>query len=301
MLNVTIISRQDAIDYLDNSIEILYHSYLKEKDSYVEELEKKQKEYGKMLLAIDNISTAYIKPLFHQLYQILEELGSPSKKPSFVTLLTDHKRKEDKKEVEIKRTYHLAKKRLSKVQPEAKDMVTKLIYELTYHKKKIETGNQDLKVLRDKIRERKQEYQDEIRKISEMIPKLKAYFESLVRMKECMEMIILPELEGVRAFLVARTMVTQITVRQIQESLILDSVLKLANTPYEKHYYLIKQIYLFYSNSLQFLESPISVDFTTKLSITPKDFSWLLEQKQQLERSIMEIKKNLFYVQPGEM
>lgn len=297
MLNVESIMKNDSVLELSSTMDSIYRTYQKEKEKLLADYETKKKECQQLLLAIDNIRTAYLTPYINQLYQELEEFGSPSKKPNYTVLLTDQSITKDWKDSEIKRTYLIAKKRLSKDKKDSKDIVTKFIYEWTSNKKKLEVGNQDLKKLRDMVALQKQGYLEEISKVSDVLPKLKLYLDVLIDLKINIKEIILPETEGIHAFLVAKNIAEQVTVRQYPGTVTLESILKLVNTPYEKHYLFIKQVFRFYANMVELLEYTINVDFCTKNSITPKEFSWILEKKEAMEDSVNEMKMNLFYIQ----
>ncbi len=295
MLNVASITKNDSVLELSSTIDSIYHTYQKEKEQLSEDYEAKKKEYQQLLLAVDNIRTAYLIPYVNQLYQELEEFGSPSKKINYTAFLTDQSLRRDWNDSEIKRSYLKAKKHLLKAKAETKDIVAKFLYEWTSNKKKLEVGNQDLKKLREMIALQKQGYLGEIKKVSGMIPKLKRYLDILIDLKSVIKEIILPETEGIRAFLAAKHMAAQISIRQYPEAVTLESVLKLINTPYETHYLFIKQVFLFYSNVIELLEHSINIDFSTKNSITPKEFAWLLEKRESIEESVNEMKSNLFY------
>lgn len=297
MLNVESIMKNDSILELSSTMDSIYRTYQKEKEKLLADYETKKKECQQLLLAIDNIRTAYLTPYINQLYGELEEFGSPSKKPNYTVLLTDQSITKDWKDSEIKRTYLIAKKRLSKDKKDSKDIVTKFIYEWTSNKKKLEVGNQDLKKLRDMVALQKQGYLEEISKVLDVLPKLKLYLDVLIDLKINIKEIILPETEGIHAFLVAKNIAEQVTVRQYPGTVTLESILKLVNTPYEKHYLFIKQVFRFYSNMVELLEYTINVDFCTKNSITPKEFSFILEKKEAMEDSVNEMKMNLFYIQ----
>ncbi|ABX42283.1 hypothetical protein [Lachnoclostridium phytofermentans] len=297
MLNVDSIIKNDSVFELSSTIDSIYRTYQSEKEQLLADYEVKKKECQQLLIAIDNIRTAYLTPYINQLYQELEEFGSPSKKPNYTVLLTDQSLTKDWKDSDIRRTYLIAKKRLSKYKNDSKDIVTKFLYDWTSNKKKLEVGNQDLKKLRELVALQKQEYLEEIGKVSEIIPKLKLYLDVLIDLKINIKEIILPETEGIHAFLVAKHITEQITIRQYPGTVNLDSILKLANTSYEKHYLFIKQVFRFYSNLVELLEHSISIDFCTKNSITPKEFSWILQKKEIMEDSVNEMKRNLFYIQ----
>lgn len=297
MLNVGSFTKKESVLELSNTMDSIYRSYQKEIEQLTMDDETKKKEYQQLLLAVDNIRTAYLIPYINQLYLELEEYGSPSKRPNYITFLTDQSIEKERMDTEIKRTYLLARKRLTKEQTDPKDLVTKFLYEWTKNKKKIDVGNQDIKNLRDRIALRKQEYRNEINKTSEMISKLNLYLNVLIFIKDSIKEIVLPEMEGVHAFLVAKNMAAQISVRQYPGTITLESILKLANTPYEKHYFFIKQVFLFYSNVIELMEHSINVDFSTKKCITPKDFSWLLGKKDMIEKSVKEMSQNIFYIQ----
>lgn len=297
MLNVGNLTKKDSVLDLSNTMDSIYRNYQKEIEQFTTDYKAKKKEYQQLVLAIDNIRTAYIIPYINELYQELEEYGSPSKKPNYIRFLTEQSSGNEWMDREIKRTYLMAKKRLSKEQIESKDLVTKFIFEWTNNKKKIETGTQDLKRLRDRMSLRKQENQNEINKVSEMIPKLKLYLDMLIDLKDCIQQTVLPEMEGIHAFLVAKHMAAQITVHQYPGTITLESILKLSNTPYEKHYLFMKQVFLLYYNVVEILEHSFNVDFSTNNYITPKDFSWLLGKKDIIEKSVKEMKLNIFYTQ----
>ncbi|HCL04265.1 MAG TPA: hypothetical protein DHW61_17965 [Lachnoclostridium phytofermentans] len=297
MLNVDSIIKNDSVLELSSTMDSIYRTYQKEREQLLADYEMKKKECQQLLLAIDNIRTAYLAPYINQLYQELEEFGSPSKKPNYTVLLTDNSVTKDWKDNEIKRTYLIAKKRLSKYKKDSNDIVTKFLYEWTSNKKKLEVGNQDLKKLRDMVALQKQEYLEEIIKISEIITKLKLYLDVLIDLKININEIILPETEGIHAFLVAKHIAAQIAIRQYPGTVTLESILKLSNTPYEKHYLFIKQVFRFYSNLVELLEHSIAIDFCTKSSITQKEFSWILEKKETMEDSVNKMKRNLFYIQ----
>jgi hypothetical protein len=300
MLNVDSIIKNDSVLELSSTIDSIYRTYQKEKEQLSSDYEMKKKECQQLLVAIDNIRTAYLTPYINELYQELEEFGSPSKKPNYTVLLTDQSAAQEWKDSDIKRTYLIAKKRLSKDKKDSKDskdVVTKFFYEWTSNKKKLDVGNQDLKKLREMVSLQKQEYLDEISNVSQMITKLKLYLDILIDLKINIKEIILPETEGIHAFLVAKQISEQIAIRQYPGTVTLESILKLVNTPYEKHYLFIKQVFRFYSNLVELLERSIGIDFCTKNSITPKEFSWILEKKEIMEDSVNEMKMNLFYIQ----
>ncbi len=297
MFNVGSLTKNDSVLELSNTLDIIFLTYQREKEQLLDDYEMKKKEYQQLLLAVDNIRTAYMNPYINQLYQELEEFGSPSKKPNFITFLTDQSLTNTWNDNEIKRRYVIAKKRLLKTKIDRKDIVTKFFSEWTSNKKKLEIGNQDLKKLQDMIEIQRQEYLEEIKKISEMIPKLKIYLDILIELKVIIKEIVLPETEGIHAFLVAKHMAAQISVRQYPGTVTLESILKLSNTPYEMHYLFIKQLFYFYSNVIELLEHSINIDFSAKNSITPKEFSWIQEKKEVIDKSVNEMKRNLFYIQ----
>lgn len=297
MFNVGSLTKNDSVLELSNTLDIIFLTYQREKEQLLDDYEMKKKEYQQLLLAVDNIRTAYMNPYINQLYQELEEFGSPSKKPNFITFLTDQSLTNTWNDNEIKRRYVITKKRLLKTKIDRKDIVTKFFSEWTSNKKKLEIGNQDLKKLQDMIEIQRQEYLEEIKKISEMIPKLKIYLDILIELKVIIKEIVLPETEGIHAFLVAKHMAAQISVRQYPGTVTLESILKLSNTPYEMHYLFIKQLFYFYSNVIELLEHSINIDFSAKNSITPKEFSWIQEKKEVIDKSVNEMKRNLFYIQ----
>ncbi len=135
MLNVDSIIKNDSVLELSSTMDSIYRTYQKEREQLLADYEMKKKECQQLLLAIDNIRTAYLAPYINQLYQELEEFGSPSKKPNYTVLLTDNSVTKDWKDNEIKRTYLIAKKRLSKYKKDSNDIVTKFLYEWTSNKK----------------------------------------------------------------------------------------------------------------------------------------------------------------------
>ena len=287
------IMKENQLSILEQDIEGMYQQYIKGTQYQFEAYHNQIQDFNTQLAFIDGLRQTYIMPLLNQLFLLLTNVGSPSKKPSTVISLTDHQTQDKLEQKEVTFVYESTMKKLKEMHESNDNVIVKTIHDIKLNLKKIEDGKKAKTKLRRVINDNQEALNTAMKQMETNLTLAKLYRDIIVMIKESLEQVVLPELTAVRAFLIAENVKNSLNNKEKEFQPVPESVILIANSNYQKHYLFVKSVFGYYTTLIDLCETPILSAFEHEKELTQKEIKHFMEQKDRLNQQYRQLQENI--------
>jgi hypothetical protein len=267
---------QDDIEELDRKFERTVQAFKSEVGPIIDEINEAIREFNGHIHLINSVRHDIYSQL-RQLHQFLSEIGNTSKLPSPFDFKLERTLGSS---VLGDKIFDKAKQYQKNLSDSPKnggmDYIIKGVLwagiEDRLNNKKLHLeGEKNLGQLEMEIVKEKEMLKQRLETVKEAIRVAEIYRVCVNSVVESIKNTILPELQGIRSFLLAESVKNSIIARKKIQQVEPESIALMADTLYHKHYLFVQNTLLYYAMLVEFFKSPILTKFLEDNQITEKE------------------------------
>jgi hypothetical protein len=299
-------------DEIETQINDIYNEYKTQAKIKVKQTNKLIAEYNEQIHIINGICHDDVGPLIRRLHKFLSQLGymkeeltpfdfetekilQSSNVPDDLDNLKEDLNRKYRKTVEDQE-----KRKNRPVDYIAKGIILAGIEDLLNEKKANESAlilEADIGALNIKARQSLDQMDQSLKMAEEVLKMSKYYRICIYSVVESIRNFILPELEVVRAFLLAESLKNIIIAEEDVTKFKPESISLLPNTIYHKHYLFVQNTFLFYTIITKFFSSPILSEFLDDSIITEDEKALLNNQIEAINSQSENVKTSIVFTE----